>query len=70
MLQKFWNRFVRHGPDVHADHREAEREKMSAAERQFTGESIDDIQADEFVSEQLGAIEPDRLVEDDKPRRS
>ena len=42
---------------------------MSAAERQFTGESIDDIQADEFVREHLGAIEPDRLVEDDKPPR-
>jgi hypothetical protein len=70
MLQKLWNRFVRHGPDVHADDREAEREKMSDSERHFTGESVDDIQADDFVSEHLGAIKPDRLVEDDRPPRS
>jgi hypothetical protein len=48
--------------------REAEREKMSPAERRFEEESVDDIQADAFVSEHLGGINPERLIEDDEPR--
>ena len=50
--------------------REAEREKMSPAERRFEEESVDDIQADAFVSEHLGGINPERLVEDDEPPRN
>jgi hypothetical protein len=48
--------------------REAEREKMSPAERRFEEESVDDIQAEAFVSEHLGGINPERLIEDDEPR--
>jgi hypothetical protein len=48
--------------------REAEREKMSPAERRFEEESVDDIQADAFVSEHLGGTNPERLIEDDEPR--
>jgi hypothetical protein len=48
--------------------RETEREKMSPAERRFEEESVDDIQADAFVSEHLGGINPERLIEDDEPR--
>ena len=48
--------------------REAERERMSPAERSFEEESVDDIQADTFVSEHLGGINPERLIEDDEPR--
>ena len=49
---------------------EAEREKMSPEERRFSEESVDDIQADAFVSEHLGGIDPERLIEDDRPPRS
>jgi hypothetical protein len=48
--------------------REAERERMTRAERRFEEESVDDIQADAFVSEHLGGINPERLIEDDEPR--
>jgi hypothetical protein len=51
-----------------AAQREAERERMSPAERRFEEESVDDIQADAFVSEHLGGINPERLIEDDEPR--
>jgi hypothetical protein len=50
--------------------REAEREHMSPAERRFEEESVDDIQADAFVSEHLGGINPERLIEDDEPPRN
>ena len=33
---------------------------MSPAERRFAGESVEDFQADEFVSEHLGGGDPDR----------
>jgi hypothetical protein len=48
--------------------REVEREHMSPAERRFEEESVDDIQADAFVSEHLGGTNPERLIEDDEPR--
>jgi hypothetical protein len=50
--------------------REVEREQMSPAERRFEEESVDDIQADAFVSEHLGGINPERLIEDDEPPRN
>jgi len=50
--------------------RETEREKMSPAERRFEEESVDDIQADAFVSEHLGGINPERLLDDDEPPRN
>ena len=49
--------------------RETEREQMSPAERRITGESVDDIQADGFVGEHLGGVDPERLIEDDEPPR-
>jgi hypothetical protein len=42
---------------------------MSPAERHFTGESVDDFQADEFVSEHLGGIQPERRLGEDEPPR-
>jgi hypothetical protein len=68
MLRGIWNRLFRRrraatvGPEV-------ERERMSPAERDFADESIDDIQADEFVTEHLGGIRPERLSDDDEPPR-
>ena len=50
--------------------RETEREQMSPAERHLAGESIDDFQADEFVSERLGGIDPQRLSGEDEPPRN
>ena len=49
--------------------REAELEKMSPAERHFEEESVEDHQADAFVGEHLGGINPDRLLDDDEPPR-
>ena len=50
-----------------AKRREEEREHMSPAEREFTGESVEDHQADEFVDEHLGGVDPRRLDESDPP---
>jgi hypothetical protein len=54
MLRGVWNRLVRRrrAATVRSG---VERERMSPAERDFADESIDDIQADEFVTEHLGA---------------
>jgi hypothetical protein len=49
--------------------REIEREQMSRAERRFTRESVEDHQAEGFVGEHLGGIDPERLLEDDEPPR-
>jgi hypothetical protein len=50
--------------------REIEREHMSPAERRFTRESVEDHQAEGFVGEHLGGVDPERLLEDDEPPRS
>ena len=50
-----------------ATKRETDLEKMSPAERRFEEESVEDIQADAFVGEHLGGINPDRLLDDDEP---
>ena len=48
--------------------RSAEGGDESAAERRFASESYENHQADEFVSEHLGGVEPDRLRDDDPLR--
>jgi hypothetical protein len=68
MLRNLWNRLVGRS-EAAAEEHEAEREQMSPAERHFAGESLEDVQADEFVSEHLGGIEPERLVNEDDPPR-
>ena len=68
MLRDLWNRLIRRESDA-ATKREAELEKMSPAERRFEKESVEDHQADSFVSEHLGGINPDRLLDDDEPHR-
>ena len=68
MLRGLWSRLVGRETDK-AVGRESEREQMSSAERHFTEESVDDIQADGFVGEHLGGIEPDRLLGEDEPPR-
>jgi hypothetical protein len=49
--------------------REGEEEKMTRAEREFVEEGVKDHQADEFVAEHLGGIDPNRLLGDDEPPR-
>lgn len=46
---------------------EAERERMSAAERRFDGQSIEDLQTDASTHEYLGGFEPESLLDDEKP---
>ena len=62
-MRDLWKRITRRRVEG-----EAEREHMSPAERRYTAESVEDHQADEFVAEHLGGVEPDRLSEDEPPR--
>jgi hypothetical protein len=68
VLRDLWNRLMRRENDA-AVKRETELEKMSPAERRFEKESVEDHQADSFVGEHLGGINPDRLLDDDEPPR-
>lgn len=47
--------------------REVEREQGSPDERRFLGESVDDIAADEVVSERLGGVPGGALPVDPRP---
>lgn len=42
---------------------------MSPSERRFTHESVEDHQAEEFVKEHLGGVDPGRLLEDEEDAR-
>jgi hypothetical protein len=66
VLGDLWARLMRRRGEATVAH-ETEREHMSPAERRVTGESVDDIQADEFVKGRLGGIDPERLLGEDKP---
>jgi hypothetical protein len=68
VLRDLWNRLMRR-ESAAGIKRETEREKMSPAEQRFEEESVEDIQADAFVGEHLGGINPDRLLDDDEPPR-
>ena len=69
MFGDLWNRLVRRRREEVIE-RETESERMSPAERRLTGESIEDLQADESAGEHLGGIDPGRLLGDDEPPRS
>ena len=64
----FWDRLMGRRRDA-ANRREAEEEQMSKAERRAVEQSVDDFQADQFVDEHLGGINPNRLLGGDEPRR-
>jgi hypothetical protein len=68
MLRDLWNRLLRRERDARIEH-DDERQHMTREERRITGESVDDIQADGFVDEHLGGIDPARLSGDDEPPR-
>jgi hypothetical protein len=67
MVRDLWNRIMGRNREE-AVERETERERGSASERRLAGESFEDYQADEFVTEHLGGVEPERLPEDEPPR--
>ena len=69
MLREIWDRLLGRERDG-AVARESEREQMSPAERRVAEGSIEDFQADEFVSERLGGIDPQRLSGEDEPPRN
>ena len=68
MLREIWDRITRRNRKAAVKH-EADLEKMSPAERHTAAESVEDIQADEFAEEHLGAVEPERLLGEDEPPR-
>jgi hypothetical protein len=48
-----------------AEHRSEEAQFETPAERRFAAEGVDAVAADEVVEEQLGGVNPDRLVDDE-----
>jgi hypothetical protein len=69
MLRGIWNRLMQRSR-ADAVEREIELEHMSPAERRYAKESVEDHQADGFVGEHLGGVEPERLLGEDEPPRS
>lgn len=69
MLREIWDKIARRSRDA-AVEREIERERMSPAERRMTGESVDGLEADEFVGEVLGGTQPGQLRGEDEPPRT
>jgi hypothetical protein len=67
MARGLWDRLMRRRQEDVIE-RETEREQGSAEERHLATESLEDFQADEFVSEHLGGVELDPLSEDEPPR--
>ena len=64
----FWTRLLGRRRAA-AARREAGEEQMSKEERRFIDQRFDDYQADEFVEEHLGGIDPKRLSGEDRPPR-
>jgi hypothetical protein len=68
MVRGLWDRLMNRREVPTAD-RETERAAMSRAERRFIDESVEDSQAEGFVEEHLGGIDPERLLgEPEAPR--
>jgi len=61
-LKGIWERLLGRRESSDSDPASPER-------RRFSGESLEDRQADEFVEEHLGSIDPNRLLPDDEPSR-
>jgi hypothetical protein len=66
-MPRFWDRLLGRRREA-AERREAEEEQMSPEERRFEDESFEDHQADEFVDEHFGAVDPYRHDPDEPPR--
>jgi hypothetical protein len=65
MFKRLLSRLRGEGPE-----RRGQREAtMSPGERSYSRERVEEHGVDEFVEEHLGGIEPNRLLDDDRPRR-
>jgi len=50
---------------VQSEHRVEEAQFETPAERRFAAEGVDAVAADEVAQEQLGGVDPTRLVDDE-----
>jgi hypothetical protein len=64
----FWDRLLGRRREA-AEQREAEEEQMSPEERRLADESFEDYQADEFIGEHFGSVDPYRPDPQDEPPR-
>jgi hypothetical protein len=60
----FWKKLMGRR-DAAAEHRAAEAATETPSERRLTGEGVEGRAADELVEEQLGGVDPNRLVDDE-----
>ena len=60
----FWKKFMGRR-DAAAVRRAEEAQVESPAERRESTEGIDGVAADEFVQQELGGVDPNRLVDDE-----
>ena len=60
----FWKKLMGRSR-VRAEHRLEEAQFETPAERRFAAEGVDGVAADEVVEEQLGGVDPNRLVDDE-----
>lgn len=68
VLRALWSQLARHRKAVAAA-RGAEMQRRTPAERRFVDERFEDRQADTAAEEQLGGIDPARLLDsEDSPR--
>jgi hypothetical protein len=65
-MATLWQRLTARWRKSEAEYR-ANEATLSAGERRFEDEGLEGVQADEFVGEHLGGIDPARLLEDDRP---
>jgi hypothetical protein len=60
----FWKKLMGRR-DAAAAHRAEEAQVESPEERRLAGENVEGLAADELVEEQLGGVDPGRLVDDE-----
>jgi len=60
----FWKRLTGR-QRVRAERRDEEAQFETSAERRLAAEGVDAVAADEVVEEQLGGVDPNRLVDDE-----
>jgi hypothetical protein len=60
----FWKRLMGRRDDA-AIRRAEEAQVETPAERREAAEGVDGVAADEIVEEQLGGVDPNRLVDDE-----
>jgi len=61
---RFWKKLMGRRR-VQSEHRVEEAQFETPAERRFAAEGVDAVAADEVAQEQLGGVDPTRLVDDE-----